>query len=87
MGWGEERERWMTAIFLAWVSECIYGGIANGKGLGENLLVCLHATSFQKELKLSCTNTEHAVIKISRCRERSKEQSKAGKTVGSQEPG
>lgn len=54
----------MTAIFLAWVSECIYGGIANGKGLGENLLVCLHATSFQKELKLSCTNTEHAVIKI-----------------------
>lgn len=77
----------MTAIFLAWVSECIYGGTANGKGLGENLLVCLHAISFQKELKLSCTNTEFAVIKISRCGERSKEQLKAGRTGGSQEPG
>lgn len=26
----------------------------------------MHATSFQKELKLSCTNTEFAIIKISR---------------------
>lgn len=77
----------MIAIFLAWVSECIYGGTANGKRLGENLLVCLYATSFQKELKLFCTNTEFAVIKISRCTEQSKEQLKAGRTGGSQEPG